>query len=344
MSVERIHVIGPAHRVAIVGAMLARRWAGERRELLLSPDQGAVVGAIVARPDQRIVHAELGVGLEELIQLAEAVPTFAAEVQGASGDVALPFSPFGAPKAGIEFHQFWQRANAHQAQPDLSEFSLALTMQQAPVAKRAAAIGKLPLQFGLQMDGAKYAALLLNNAAANGARLVEAAKADDVDLIIDCGQSEQSAGWSGNLMTIADDHDIPGLEWQVCVNAARRFLALTPNLNDSDDEQREYNRLTASEAERIADMRALLIDPQPQETDRPALKRKLDVFMACGRIPTEDFEVFGQPEWLAALWSRGLRPRRIDRMAKAMPDGDLHNWLASMHREITQLAQQGQPA
>ena len=345
MNGQRIHVVGPAHRVAIVGSILARRWAGKARELVLSPDPTAETEVpIVARPDQRSVHAELGLTFEQLIQAAEAGPVFAIEAKSVSGSVALPFSPFGMAKFGVEFHHFWQRGNAQQDQPDLTEFSLALSMQQAPIAARIAAIRNLPLQFGLELDRANFAALLLKNAASNGARLDEAGSADGADLIIDCRPTQGPAGWSEGALKVAGDCDIPGIEWQVCVNAARRFLALTPDLGDCEHEQREYSRLTADEADRIGDMRALLGDPQPEDTGRPALKRKLDVFMACGRIPTEDFEVFGQPEWLAALWARGIRPRRIDRMAKAMPDSELRSWLASMHREIRQLAQQGQPA
>jgi len=345
MSGERVHVIGPDHRVAIIGSILAQRWAGEGRELVLSPDRDATTDAtIITRPDQSRFHAELGMTFEDLVQNAEATPVFAVEAHGVDDTIELPFSPFGMAKSGVEFHQFWMRGNARQQQSDLTEFSLALAMQQAPAHAQVAAIGKLPLQFGLQLNGAKYAVELLKVAVSNGAQIAESSNVDDADLTMDCRPSTDTADWLGNTLTLASDRDIPGIEWQICVNAARRFLALTPSLSDCENEQREYSRLAAGESERIADMRALLTDPEPQETSRPALKRKIDVFAACGRIQTEDFEVFGQPEWLAALWARGIRPRRFDRMAKAMPEAELLGWLASLQREVGQITQQRQPA
>ncbi|MEM8724594.1 MAG: tryptophan 7-halogenase [Pseudomonadota bacterium] len=345
MSGERIHVVGLAHRVAIIGAILARRWAGEGRELALFPEEKSGTGGIIiARPDQRSVHAELELSLEELAKRAGAVPVFAIDAKCAGSDVTLPFSPFGMARSGIEFHQFWQRGDECQAQPDLADFSLAVAIQNAPSRERFAAIGKLPLQFGLGLDKDKYTAILLEKAAANGAQVDEREGDESPSLVIDCGLSKEPARWSGKTIVVSGDQDIPGIGWQICVNAARRFLALTPGLANSENEQREYSRLAAGEIDRISDMRALLGDPHPGTTDRPALKRKVDVFAACGRIPTEDFEVFGQPEWLAALWGRGIRPRRFDRLAKAMPESELLSWLASMHREISQIAQQGQVA
>ncbi|MEL7216832.1 MAG: tryptophan 7-halogenase, partial [Pseudomonadota bacterium] len=341
----RIHVFGPVHRVAIVGAILAKRWAREGRELVLSPspEEGQET-SLITRPDQRVVHAELGLSLDDLAQHAGATPIFAVHTNSPDGRVYLPYSQFGMPRSGIEFHQFWQRANTHQKQPDLNEFSLALAMSNASDQVRFAALGKLPLQFGLKLDRGRYSHLLLGNAQANGAQIVQDVTETLTDLSIDCRISQNVPGWEGRVLQIAGDRDIPGLEWQVCVNAARRFVALSPNLNDSENEQREFTRLAVGEQDRIADMRALLNGARPGNTNRPDLKRKIDVFTACGRIPTEDFEVFSQPEWLAALWARGIRPKRYDRMAKAMPENALLAWLASMHGEIAKIAQQGQAA
>ncbi len=175
-------------------------------------------------------------------------------------------------------------------------------------------------------------------AVSNGARVV--AEPSTEDLTIDCGSNGKGSEWAGGLLSVATDGDVPGLDWQICVNAARRLLGLVPHLDDCENERREYTRLAAEEADRIADMRALLTDPDPGNTASHALKRKIDVFTACGRIPTEDFEVFGQPEWLAALWGRGLRPRRFDRMAKAMPEDDLHRWLSSLRSQIVEITNQ----
>lgn len=339
MIVERICVVGPKHRVAIIGAILARRWASAGRELLLVPT-GKANGQedIIVRPDHVKFHAELGLTSDALVQSASAVPVFAVAAKSAAGGIALPFSPFGMTRSGIEFHHFWLRACKAKQQPDLTEFSLALALEGAVVRPNLAALDQLPLQYGFSMNQARYSALLLEAATSHGARI--GSEPEAADLTIDCGSDGSEPGWSSEWLTIAGGSDIPGLEWQVCVNAARRLLGFMPRLSDCANERREYTRLAGEEAERIADMRALLTDRDPQATARPALKRKIDVFTACGRIPTEDFEVFGQPEWLAALLGRGIRPRRFDRMAMAMPEQDLLQWLAALQSQIGQITAQ----
>lgn len=339
MSGERICIVGPEHRVAIIGAILARRWSGEGRELLLAPSFHASGGeTIIARPDHVRVHAELGLTPDMLVQNAGAVPVLATKVDTAAGNLALPFSPFGMARSGVEFHHFWQRASTSKRQPDLAEFSLALALDDAADSLSLTALSQLPLQYGYRLDRAKYASLLMKGAVSLGAKAVT--EPSTADITIDCGSSGTIPGWSGGTLFVATDNDIPGLDWQLCVNAARRLLGLLPRLDNCESERREYTRLASEEADRIADMRTLLMAPEPGDAASPALQRKIDVFTACGRIPTEDFEVFGQPEWLAALWGRGLRPRRFDRMVKAMPEDDLHRWLSSLRKQIVEITDQ----
>ncbi|MDJ0643153.1 MAG: tryptophan 7-halogenase [Erythrobacter sp.] len=337
MSSERILVRGSALPVALVGAILARRWSGKGKELVLAPErEGANASTVIARPDHKNVHAELGLAIESLAQGAEAVPVLAVATTCGTGQVSLPFSPYGMARGGTDFHHFWRRAIASGEQPDLAEFSLALRLDRAGGRLPLSTLAQLPLEFGLRMDRLRYIEVLSKRATSLGAFIADDA-GTDADLIVDCRVGSNRSGWIEDRLLIADENDIPGLEWQICVNAARRFLGLAAKLSDSETERREYSRLARAESARIRDFRALLRDPEPRETEHASLSRKIDLFEACGRIPSEDFEVFGQPEWLAALLARGIWPKRYDRLADSIPDKQLRSWLSSMQRQIGEI-------
>ncbi len=342
MGAERIIVSGPLHRASLIGAVLTARWAGAGREVVIATDDELATGAkILARPGHQRLHAEIGLPEEAVMKQCAAQPVFAIEVATAEGSATLPFSPIGIARGGVEFHHFWARANALGLQPDLFEFSPAVSLNAVAAQVAPAMLARLQLPFGLALDAVAYCDLLIRLVRSSGGLIVAPAEAMEADLIVDCGLVEGSAGWSGRTLKVATDRDLPALEWQICANAVRRLLGLTSELKTSEHEQREYTRLALAEAERIADMRALLQTADPRETTRPALRRKVDLFTACGRITCEDFEFFTPPEWLAALWARGMRPRRFDRMAQAMPAHQLQQWMATVHGQVRQLSSAG---
>lgn len=340
---QRIIVTGPVQRSGIVGAILASRWAGRGREVVIAHDANAAEGAMLLRPDHQRLHTEIGLLDEAIFTQCKARPHFAVAMPMHGGTASLPFAPFGMPRDGVAFHQFWVRAASSDIVPDLMEFSPSIALSSAAGEVSHAQLAQLRLPFGLVVDAAPYCELLLALAARNSAQIVTPTDgaAMDADLVIDCGMAAGIAGWSGHTLKVATDCDLPGIAWQICVNAARRLTGLASALGSSAHEQREYSRLAVAEVERIADMRALLNDTDPRKTDRPALRRKVEVFTACGRIPTEDFEFFSPPEWLAAVWARGLRPRRFDRLAQVLPRDELTRWLGAIHTQVRQLSSAG---
>ncbi|KEO89856.1 hypothetical protein EH31_11935 [Erythrobacter longus] len=338
MSEETILVKGPALRVAIVGAFLARRWLGNHRSLFLAPDSlDALPATILARPDHMRFQAEIGLGLDALIKAAGAKPAFAPSYKSASGPLNLPFAPIGQSQGGVEFQHFWMRANNAAPQADLLAFSPAIVLEQSDDNPSLQALQKSAPPFGLELQASQYVRGILGLAASAGA-VVQAADQElpKADLTIDCA-GVAAPSWAQGSLSLLEEQALPGLEWQVSVNAVRRFVALSADLSNHANEAREYTRLARQEAERIADMEALLSATDPRETERPALRRKVELFEACGRIPTQDFEVFTPPEWLAALWGRDLRPRRYDRMADRLPQAQLMNWIADLQRQCEQL-------
>ena len=338
MSAQTICVKGPALRVAIVGAVLARKWLGADRRLVVMPEDVPEAGqSLLARPDHLKLHAELELAPDQLTNTAKAKPVLAPSYLSHESSLALPFSPIGTAQFGVDFHHFWMRANGLSKQDDLLAFSPAIAIEGAEQKPSISQLVQAGIAFGLELDARVYAELLLANAKGRGADLVQPSESTDFDLTIDCNGSN-APGWTNSVITLLSPPDLPGLEWQLCVNAAHRFVSLSSDLGETSPEQREYNRLAAHEVERIADMVALLSDADPTSTERPTLKRKLDVFAACGRIPTEDFEVFTPPEWLAALWGRGIRPRRFDRMAGLMPEAKLTEWMTGLRAQTRALA------
>jgi len=338
MSVQSMTVKGPAIRVALVGAYLARRWLSSGQRLVLAPDPSdAHSPTLAVRPDHFRFHAELGLELETLVKEAEAGLLFAPSYSGASGPSRLPFLPVGGSVAGVEFQHYWLRANGKERQDDLMSFSQSIALEEGDFRNAWDRLGQGVGGFGLTLRTENYAAILFNLAGQLGAEVVHSGEQpEESGLVIDCSGTARPS-WSGSLVTLYEAPAVPGIEWQVCVNAARRFVGLCASSSQSENEQREFTRLAAGEARRIDDMQELLTSADPHACTSPTLRRKVDVFEACARIPAEDFEVFTQSEWLAALWQVGLRPRRYDRMADRMPEAQLMSMIEQHKNQVAAL-------
>ncbi len=345
MSEERILVEGPALRTGVVGAYLAKNWLGAGRSLAIVPDTGAASSEpFLTRSNVQRFHAELGLPMEQVTKQCGGSLALSTSVQTTDGPAHLPFSPVGLARNGVDFHHFWRRARGVSDQPELMSFSLSLELERADRTPQLAQIAQLPIEFGLRLDRRAYSQTLLSFAKQNGAEVLADADGHSADLVVDCGDTDAGPIWRDGTLRIGPISDIPGMEWHVVSSAALRLSSLMAPLNDCAAEQREWTRLAEAERERILDMEELLVLSDPTTTERPALKRKLDVFAACGKIPTEDYEVFAPPEWLAAVWARGFRPRRYDRMADLLPEVDLIGWLSQLHSQITDLTKQPRAA
>lgn len=330
MSGARILVRGPAMRCAIVAVLLSRQWAGLGREIVVDADWGGESGEVLLRPGYARFDQEIGFDPEGLPKMR---PAFAYDVACGEQRISLPFSLFGMANGGVAFHHFWLRAQSLGETIPLAGYSLALQYHFAGSAPDNALLARLPLEHGIWVAREAYVRSLLGSA-----QVHEAKVSGDCDLIIDCGAQE--VRWNGDTIAVYVDTTLPGIEWLASANAARRIAKLAARPRDTGPARREYIRLASQEAARIADMETLLLGGSPS----PALGRKIAVFEACGRIPMEDFEIFTQPEWLAALWAKGHRPARHDRLADAMPEADLKRWLGALGAQIGELSAQGVPA
>ena len=330
MSRAIIAIRGPALRCAIIAALLARQWSGLGRRIVVKPDWSGEGGELLLRPGFARFHGEIRLDGKAL---GDGRVAFAYDVDCGDGTVSLPFAPFGIANRGVAFHHYWRRAEALGEMAQLTDYALALALHEADRTPDKQLLARLRVEQGVWVGREAYARTLLAHSG------VEEGGAGEIcDLAIDCDAPHDD--WIDNTLRLHIAADIPGIEWLACVNAARRIVRLAADLPSAGPARREYLRLARHEHERIADMRALLAAATPT----PALERKVALFTACGRIPMEDFEVFTQPEWLAALWAKDHRPARHDRMADAMPPADLTRWLRELGAQIRQLAGQGAAA
>jgi len=339
MSAQRILVAGPESTAILAAALLATRWSGPGREVVVASEPGEA-GPILLRPGHEKAHGLLGLGMADLIQGMGAVPAFSYEAGTSAGVISMPFSAYGVAHSGVEFHHFWQRGFSLGETEALERYSLALALGDRPQPLATDALAKLPVAYGLKVDRKAYSERLSQIAKSRGATVIdESARAGiDASIVFSLNGRPPIPSGDANELFVAASEAIAGLDWLLSANAVLRFLSLPESIDPHTTEREEFDRLASNEAERIQDMIELLSSKDPQQSDRPALKRKVDVFAACGRIPIEDFEVFAQSEWLTALWARDIRPRRFDRMAEQMPDQALLEWLGTLRSQVDQIA------
>ena len=333
MTSLRIRVSGPGAFALVAGTALAHRLEGGGGHISIAATEGFDPAQIVLlRPEFHRFHAAIGMDTAALAQ-SGARPVFATDI----GSVSLPFTPHGSPRGGAEFHQHWLRSRTLGRSEAIGAFSPSQALDGRSGAVSLATAERLPAEHGIAIAHGAYAELLRARANALGAVLEAAGDERSADLTFECTPTDRAPCWDGAKVALAGAYRVPGMALCSALVGAQRWLSLAARPDESAAEQREFNRLSAAEAERIADMEALLLDDDPSATERPALARKITVFTACGRIPAEDYEVFAPQEWLAALLARGFYPRRHDRLADALPEGELMTWLDRIKQEVASL-------
>jgi tryptophan 7-halogenase len=125
-----------------------------------------------------------------------------------------------------------------------------------------------------------------------------------------------------------------------------RLLTLFPVIRYSPPDIEEYNRLTASEHERIRDF-LILHFKATQRSDAPlwdhcrelkvpdTLQAKIELFRRCGRIAMLDDEHFGEDSWLALFLGQNQNPAGYDPLADILDEGEVREALSRMRSMIT---------
>ena len=134
--------------------------------------------------------------------------------------------------------------------------------------------------------------------------------------------------------------------------AINRLLALFPDRGFHPLNEREFNRITAIEYERIRDFLILHYHANERTEafwtgcrtmDTPeTLQYKIDHFKAQGRLVVEPMELFQNPSWLAVLAGQFGVPEAYDPLVDHRPQVEAQRWLGNL-REVTAQAAEAMP-
>lgn len=174
------------------------------------------------------------------------------------------------------------------------------------------------------------------------------AEADGDALVIDAGATLEP--WRHNVIAIGDAAvSIEPLEWtnlHLAHSAIDRVITMLPAGEPHPLEQAEYNRQSIAEARRARDFVLLHYVTSQREgafwqdiasTEPPeSLAHTLRLFRERGRLPFYEEETFDRDSWLAVLFGQGVRPRRIDPLAEAVPSAEAARAMDSYRARIAQ--------
>jgi len=345
--ITSIAIIGDGLRAAIPAAYLAARCGSPDMRITVIPSKAQLQdrGDVMVRPNIRRLHQLLKIPEKHILGPAEGRRLYAVDMDSKSGEVTLPFGPYGQPYNGVSFlHQTLclarNKAVSNPLKP-LAHYNLNLALkglgEDVPFVAE--------VEFGYKFPRLNYGNMLKHYAQSFGANFVKppfqslqrdggsghtktvktASGTVEADCIIDVTPLKENRvhGWCENVLYIPDVLFLPGIEVYTLQAAMDRMSAFMPDTSFNTSELAEYNRVTELENQLIEDMDVLLKRGAEGGKGRPSLARKVDVFSQRGRIPTEDYEVFTGPEWMAALMSAGLEPKHYDRLADAFTAEDL---------------------
>lgn len=117
--------------------------------------------------------------------------------------------------------------------------------------------------------------------------------------------------------------------------------------NVGDATAAEFNRLSRAQAERRHDDAAALWvtngrvgepawDGARALSPSPDLKRRLNLFASRGLVPEYDDELLAPDDWVMVLDGQGLRQRRIDTLAAAVPEAEITRHCATLRTRLTE--------
>jgi tryptophan halogenase len=124
-------------------------------------------------------------------------------------------------------------------------------------------------------------------------------------------------------------------------SAAVKLANLFPNADFDPAPIAEYNRQVITELEGIRDF-IIMHYHVNQRSDSPfwiacremtvpeTLSRRIDLFRRTGRLFRENNELFHEVGWMQVLMGQNVVPESYDLMADALPESDLHQFLADL--------------
>jgi tryptophan halogenase len=157
--------------------------------------------------------------------------------------------------------------------------------------------------------------------------------------------------WSGNVIALgaaaATLEPLENLESHIAQIGITRFLALFPDRSFAADEREEYNRLMASELDRMRDFLILHYHATSRnnspfwnrcrEMQVPEmLAHKIRMFQSRARVVLYDEETFSEDSWASVFLGQEIIPRRYDPLADNRDVGQLKTQLQRIRSTVRQ--------
>ena len=158
-------------------------------------------------------------------------------------------------------------------------------------------------------------------------------------------QGRRCAPWIGNCVAVGGAAALleptASMPLHLLMSSLERLVTMIPAGQPGAVDAREYNRLTAQELDRARDF-TILRHKLNGRGDGPLWQRsrgmqvpdelahKIGEFERRGRVPLLDGDLFDQSEWAVTFDSLGVRPRRRDPLADALPLERLERQLERM--------------
>jgi hypothetical protein len=312
---------------------------------------------VVIRPHIKRMHRQIRLQERTLAEYASAKPTFATTFNVNKKEIKLPFGDYGVPNARAQFHHHWLKAKQIQTNKPLCYYNLALRLSEHAIFPHVGGTELPKTDYGYVISKNAYTKMLEQIAVDAGVKpldcrfkqfvysrngLVKEAEFEDQCLPIDlCLGFFESTDKSAIFQRVNDcangflsqvSYSIPGIALQQLHNSLNRLLAYWPDNVFTLAEKNELKRINDIEAQRVADMSVFLNYGIAKASS--SLQRKLNAFSHRGLIPQEDYELFSQAEWMAAMHFRNIEPKYYDRLADNLNVKESANFVQQVGNRI----------
>jgi tryptophan halogenase len=257
-----------------------------------------------------------------------------------------------ALKTGYVDWRHWLPCDSALAVP--SEVTAEPTPYTRSTAQKAGWQWRIPLQHRVG-NGHVYSSAFISDDEARALLLENldgAPLAEPRQLRFTAGRRKQA--WNRNCVAIGLAagflEPLESTSIQLIQTAAARLIDYFPDKSFDPVMIAEYNRVTASEVERIRDFLILhYCLTQRKDSDfwrhcasmelPDSLQHIVDLFRASGKVPRHPEESYQEPSWVAIFVGNRFLPERYDALVDSVPVDQLRQAMAQRRSELARIAE-----
>ena len=183
-------------------------------------------------------------------------------------------------------------------------------------------------------------------------RLQASLQSSSEDLVLDAScvsgslreESDLAAPWNGKVVTLGAGafpfSQLDAVPSRFLAGGLLELMALLPVRSDMAPERSEYNRRMGLRRDRLRDLQALhtWLAAPPEDRDAVSLspenQRRIEQFLARGRVITYDFDPIGSDAFAAMFFGYGLTAEATSLVAMSMPIAELETGMARFSAAI----------